>query len=120
MAQDPVWWCSVAMGCGASGGLEFSQMSKVVPVEDDIREVVLPELQGTRAPEAFEVKVEDQLQLSEAHMVSFKSHEWPDAMDRPPWPGRPEHERHLRRVQRFMRAAQRNEARFRALIGREA
>ena len=69
----------------------------------------------------FQVSGKDQVEIDDANLASFKSYNWADGAPHASLPpARPEHERNLRRVQRFMRSARKNEARFRALIGREA
>ena len=61
------------------------------------------------------------MEIDDANLASFKSYDWPDSAPRASLgPARPEHEMNLCRVHRFMRSARKNEARFRALIGREA
>ena len=109
----PAWSSCVAMGCGASAGVECPQSIKVVPLPEVLASDTLRlDTGGPARP--FQVDQEDE------NMVSFKSYDWPDLAPRGPWPARPEHELHLRRLQRFMRRVQRDKGRFRALIGREA
>ena len=113
------------MGCGSSAAaVQFSAVrsSKVVPVAPDELSKH-GESGGTRgkSPEIlFQVTVEDQVQLDDANLCSFKSYNWADAAHASLAPARPEHERNLRRIERFMRSARRNEATFRTLVGREA
>ena len=103
------------MGCAASA---TTKLTSVMPIDeetvkdDDKSQNVLP----------FQVSDQQEIDFDDSELEFYQSFEWPKddpaGINLPP--SRIEHEKHLRRMEKFTRAVRKHQDGFKRLIGRHS
>jgi len=121
------------MGCAASA---TTKLTSVMPIDsketvkyetrEEQAEVEMKDIFMPQVPEKevlFELSDEHQIDFDDSELELCQSFEWPKEgrpCDVPLPPGRLEHEKHLCRLEKFMRAARKHQDGFKQYVGRRS